>query len=82
MTIAEPITNPLFTRNMLASTSNTTVCRSGLANEIMTITRMINTNVIDMRSRNGKSGKAPLVSAGRNLSRVEMGMVNNGYYEN
>src|SRR5258706_11709431 len=77
MTIAEPAINPRLTRNIFGSISSTKDFCSGFDNETTTITRIIKTNVIDMRSRKGKSGNVPFVQEGRNFKSVETGIVSN-----
>src|SRR5690606_1894565 len=77
MIMVDPMANPGVTRNIRASmTIELSGCRRS-ARLIKTMTAIMNANVIDMRSRNGKSGNTPPVHAGRNLSMVEIGIVNN-----
>src|SRR5450631_2792359 len=59
--------------------STTMVCEAWSAEGLDKLTPIIIATmmrkVMDMRSRNGKSGNAPLVQTGRNFNTVDTGMV-------
>lgn len=77
--IIELMINPGVTLNI--DLSNSIVCTSfagfGFDKLKTTMMTIITINVIDIRSKKGKSGNAPFVHTGKNLSTVEIGMVNN-----